>query len=202
MAGLSKKYLALIALPLLLAACQTADQQKKRQQQQEAIGAINEFSAQKPAPIDVVISEFETRCKAVVGKEFESIEQAATAAGLETPGVFIPSVGRFRARTMFFGPNQPSIAFLMPQKKTNGCSVLATTDEPLAAHDALIAAYEARDNSKSIELPRFGRFGAGTVFDLLDDELTVVVTARKEGDSTLSMQMFQGNLNLDKALTE
>jgi len=49
MAGLSKKYLALIALPLLLAACQTADQQKKRQQQQEAIGAINEFSAQKPA---------------------------------------------------------------------------------------------------------------------------------------------------------
>jgi len=102
MAGLSKKYLALIALPLLLAACQTADQQKKRQQQQEAIGAINEFSAQKPAPIDVVISEFETRCKAVVGKEFESIEQAATAAGLETPGVFIPSVGRFRARTMFW----------------------------------------------------------------------------------------------------
>jgi len=200
--GITKTLLALIILPFALAACQTAEQQKQQAQSRVALNALKTLAAEKAAPVEVMISEFEKRCRAVVGKEFDSIEQAATAAGLKTPGIFIPKIRNFKARTLFASPDEPSIAFIMPKLKTNGCTMIATTDQPIPATEAIIAAYEARKNGKKIELPGFGRFGAGTVFDLLDEEVTVVVSKRKRRKSAINMQMFNGNLNLDLKKSE
>ncbi len=185
--------IALFALGML-AGCQTSNSTVSK----ETIAALSSFQSQPGTSVASMIAEFEKRCIPALETGDSSIEDAAKAAGLTTPGTLTPKTRKRAPKTFFFSPSEPSIAFIMPRGEglKSSCQMIANSSTSVEDAMAFRKHYEAQASGKVIPMSDRGGvlLAQGVPVTIANKSRYIFVQERQAKHKAVVVNMYPANV--------